>query len=207
MNGVESSCNEIADPEPKATQITAVEVVDEGDVMILSDDPGNSLTAAIRIVEKFKENAPGLPTKIWNKQVKGPWWYNITYENWFILVGIYRLEKLGSSAIGAGIKQAMEQRYGGNIGTDLTWRNHPVDHGQHARHLLTQVATKVIELQETITELQKAVKDQQKISKALLVITKVPRRLPKTTTNEWRIGPATVKKMTMRSICSYLSRE
>ncbi|KAF5668061.1 hypothetical protein FCIRC_9707 [Fusarium circinatum] len=167
----------MADPEPKATLTTAVEVVDEGDVMILSDDPGNSLTvddlpvgvlkdankqAATQIVKISKEKAPGMPTKMWNKQFRGRWWYNITYENRFILVGIYGLEKLGRSVIGAGIKQAIEQRYGGNIGTDLTWRNYPVDHGQHARYLLTQVATKVVEPQETITELQKAITELKK---------------------------------------------
>ncbi|KAF5553344.1 hypothetical protein FMEXI_2478 [Fusarium mexicanum] len=137
----------MADHGPKATPTTVVEVVDEGDVMILSDDPRNSLTvddlpmgvlkdtnkqAATQIVEIFKEKSAGMP------------------------------RELGGSTIGAGIKQAMEQRYGGNIGTDLTWRNHPVDHGQHARQLLTQVAAKVVEQQNTITELQKTITELKK---------------------------------------------
>ncbi|KAF4496399.1 hypothetical protein FAGAP_7446, partial [Fusarium agapanthi] len=99
---------------------------------------------------------------MWNNQVKGPWWYNITYGNWFLLVGIYALEKLENSAIGAGIRSSMQTRNGGDIGTDLAWRNHPVDHGQQARHLLTQVATEVVELQKTVN-------DQQKIIQKLVV--------------------------------------
>ncbi|KAF5652250.1 hypothetical protein F25303_3522 [Fusarium sp. NRRL 25303] len=36
--------NEMAGPKPKATPATVVEVADEGGVVILSDDPVNSLT-------------------------------------------------------------------------------------------------------------------------------------------------------------------
>ncbi|PNP82020.1 hypothetical protein FNYG_04581 [Fusarium nygamai] len=101
---------------------------------------------------------------MWDKQVKGPWWLNITYENWFILVGIYGLGKLERSAVGAGIKSSVQRRYGGDIGTDLTWRNHPVDQGQHARHLLTQLAAKFGEHQQTVDQQQKTIQklvDQQ----------------------------------------------
>jgi hypothetical protein len=68
---------------------------------------------------------------MWDKQVRGAFWLSITYEHWFILVGIYGLEKLEYSAVGAGIRSSIERRYGGDIGTDLTWRNHPVDQGLH----------------------------------------------------------------------------
>ncbi|KAF4496400.1 hypothetical protein FAGAP_7447 [Fusarium agapanthi] len=69
----------MADHEPKATTPAIVEVANEDDVMIISDDPVNSLTvddlpmgvlkdankeAAIRIAEMFKEKAPGMPTKV-----------------------------------------------------------------------------------------------------------------------------------------------
>ncbi|SCN76418.1 uncharacterized protein FFB20_05271 [Fusarium fujikuroi] len=73
---------------------------------------------------------------MWDKQVRGPWWYNITYENWFVLVGIYGLGKLNASAAGAAIR---------------------VDQGQHARHLLIQLATRFGKLQRTIDKQQKTI--------------------------------------------------
>ncbi|KAG4258141.1 hypothetical protein FPRO03_03096 [Fusarium proliferatum] len=66
----------MAGPKPRATPATVVEVADEGGVVILSDDPVNSLTVddlpmgvlkdankqtAAQIVEMFKEKAPGTP--------------------------------------------------------------------------------------------------------------------------------------------------
>ncbi|KAG5754610.1 hypothetical protein H9Q70_002802 [Fusarium xylarioides] len=205
----------MADPEPGAAPATVVEVAEEDDVVIISDDPMNSLTvedlpmgvlkddnkqAAIRIIEMFKEKAPSMPRqvrdeildllkkgafhhntssrtepshhplaeKMWDRQVKGPWWYHITYENWFVLVGIYGLEKLERSAVGPGIRSSIERRYGGDIGIDLTWRNHPVDQGQHARHLLTQLAAKFGEHHRTADQLQKTVNKLQKIAQKLL---------------------------------------
>ncbi|SCV35892.1 uncharacterized protein FFB14_05786 [Fusarium fujikuroi] len=79
-----------------------------------------------------------------DKQVRGPWWYNITYENWFVLVGIYGLGKLKTSAAGAGTR---------------------IDQGQHARPLLTQLVTRVGKLRRTVEEqqktIQKLVEEQQ----------------------------------------------
>ncbi|KLP23361.1 uncharacterized protein FFB20_05312 [Fusarium fujikuroi] len=193
----------MSDLQSNPTSATAIEVA-EDDIMIISDDPTNSLTvddlpmgvlkdinkqAAIQIIEIFKEKAPSMPPKVrdkiisllkegafhhnkssrtkpschplaekmWDKQVKGPWWFNITYEHWFILVGIYGLAKLEASAVGAGIKSSIQRRYGGDLGTDLTWRNHPVDQGQHSRHLLTQLAVRVSELQRTVDQQQKTI--------------------------------------------------
>ncbi|KAF5621912.1 hypothetical protein F52700_10785 [Fusarium sp. NRRL 52700] len=128
---------EMAGHGQKATTPAMIEVADKGDVMIISNDPVNSLTvdnlpmgilkdankeAAIRVVKTFTEKALGMPTKYEIRlQVKGPIWYNITYENWFILVGFYGLEKLQKSD---DIKRVMGQRYGDNIATDVTWRNY-----------------------------------------------------------------------------------
>ncbi|KLP12795.1 Uncharacterized protein LW94_9312 [Fusarium fujikuroi] len=105
---------------------------------------------------------------MWDKQVRGPWWYNITYENWFVLVGIYGLGKLNASAAGAAIRGSVQRRYGGDIGTDLTWRNHLVDQGQHARHLLIQLATRFGKLQRTIDKQQETVYQQQKTIQKLV---------------------------------------
>ncbi|KAG5810622.1 hypothetical protein H9Q74_001502 [Fusarium xylarioides] len=156
----------MADPEPGAAPATVVEVAEEDDVVIISDDPMNSLTvedlpmgvlkddnkqAAIRIIEMFKEKAPSMPRqvrdeildllkkgafhhntssrtepshhplaeKMWDRQVKGPWWYHITYENC-------------------------------------------------ARHLLTQLAAKFGEHHRTADQLQKTVNKLQKIAQKLL---------------------------------------
>ncbi|VTT55814.1 unnamed protein product [Fusarium fujikuroi] len=156
----------MAGPKPRATPATVVEVADEGGVVILSDDPVNSLTVdglpmgvlkdankqtAAQIVEMFKEKAPGTPR-----------------ENWFVLVGIYGLGKLNASAAGAAIRGSVQRRYGGDIGTDLTWRNHLVDQGQHARHLLIQLATRFGKLQRTIDKQQETVYQQQKTIQKLV---------------------------------------
>ncbi|KAF4944188.1 hypothetical protein FGADI_12861 [Fusarium gaditjirri] len=69
----------MAETEPKATPATIVEAADKDFVMILSDDPVNSLTvkdlpmghwkdadkqAATRIIEMFKEKAPSMPQQV-----------------------------------------------------------------------------------------------------------------------------------------------
>ncbi|QGI66243.1 hypothetical protein CEK26_010196 [Fusarium fujikuroi] len=156
----------MAGPKPRATPATVVEVADEGGVVILSDDPVNSLTVdglpmgvlkdankqtAAQIVEMFKEKAPGTPREV--------------HDN---ILSIYGLGKLNASAAGAAIRGSVQRRYGGDIGTDLTWRNHLVDQGQHARHLLIQLATRFGKLQRTIDKQQETVYQQQKTIQKLV---------------------------------------
>ncbi|KAM0438737.1 hypothetical protein ACHAPT_001494 [Fusarium lateritium] len=78
-------------------------------------------------------------------QVGAPMWPNMTYPNWFIVVGIYgdRIRQLPLLLIG----RAMSARYGWDLLVDLHYHHGPRDDGQHMVRLLTQV-TQIVHDQE-----------------------------------------------------------
>ncbi|KAG4284254.1 hypothetical protein FPRO06_08633 [Fusarium proliferatum] len=96
----------MAGPKPRATPATVVEVADEGGVVILSDDPVNSLTV---------DDLPMGVLKDANKQTA------------------------------AHIVEMFKEKA-------------PVDQGQHARHLLTQLATRFGKLQRTVDKQQETIR-------------------------------------------------
>ncbi|KAH7236177.1 hypothetical protein BKA59DRAFT_459720 [Fusarium tricinctum] len=56
---------------------------------------------------KIRPSKHQLCQKMWDSEVKSPNWIHITYENWFILFGIYDQKKLSESSGGKGIMKAL----------------------------------------------------------------------------------------------------
>ncbi|KAF5652251.1 hypothetical protein F25303_3523 [Fusarium sp. NRRL 25303] len=105
----------------------------------------------------FKEKAPGMPREVRDNIL------SLLKEG-----GFHHNKSSRTNSVGAAIRGSVQRSYGGDIGTDLAWRNHPVDQGQHARHLLTQLATRFGKLQRTVDKQQKTIDQQQETIRKLV---------------------------------------
>ncbi|KAF5027292.1 hypothetical protein F66182_586 [Fusarium sp. NRRL 66182] len=97
--------------------------------------------------------------QMWNDATHLPIWLNITYENWFILVGVFGHDKMAKSAF-RGVKDAVAARYRGRMAENLEWTNYPMDDGEHAGELVAQLCEELAALKREVQGL-KAQNDAQ----------------------------------------------
>ncbi|KAF5644209.1 uncharacterized protein FTJAE_2899 [Fusarium tjaetaba] len=89
-----------------------------------------------------------------------PKWFNITYERWFILVGVYGVKKLRQEC--QGIVDAVLTRCGEELDKSLTYKRGPDDSKPHVTALITQLsdtAAKQQKLQKEIDHLRLVVEE------------------------------------------------
>ncbi|KAI6775281.1 hypothetical protein HG530_002039 [Fusarium avenaceum] len=97
---------------------------------------------------KIRPSKHQLCQKMWDSEFKSPNRIHITYENWFILSGVYDQKKLSESTGGNGIMKALQRRYGYDPSTSLAYRNGPLNVGLHEREFMTQISSIVLKHEE-----------------------------------------------------------
>ncbi|XEV03778.1 hypothetical protein FSHL1_009065 [Fusarium sambucinum] len=98
---------------------------------------------------QFQHNAQSIfqPLKhqlsihMYDEEVGEANWISVTYERWFILVGIYGWDTLREHA--DGIRKAVVMRYGEPIDGDLTFKNSSDNSGSIVRPFLSQLGDEV----------------------------------------------------------------
>ncbi|RSM20399.1 hypothetical protein CDV31_000623 [Fusarium ambrosium] len=83
----------------------------------------------------------------------GPVWHNATYENWFLVAGVYegRLKNAPLSYIA----RVVSSRYGWDLSKDLRYKHGPTEQSRpRLSSMVTQMAATLVELQERIHELE-----------------------------------------------------
>ncbi|KIL89548.1 hypothetical protein FAVG1_07128 [Fusarium avenaceum] len=90
---------------------------------------------------KIRPSEHQLCQKMWDSEVMSPNWINITYENWFILSGVYDQKKLSEISGVKGIMKALVRRYGYDLSNSLAYKNGPLNAGLHAREFVTQTGS------------------------------------------------------------------
>lgn len=103
---------------------------------------------------KIRPSKHQLCQKMWDSEFKSLNWIHITYENWFILSGVYDQKKLSESSGGKGIMKALLRRYGQSIGTSLAYKNGPIDAGTHVQAFITQLGDRVLSNTEEMSKLK-----------------------------------------------------
>lgn len=93
---------------------------------------------------KIRPSKHQLCQKMWDSEARAPNWIHITYENWFILSGVYDQKKLSESTGGNSIMKALQRRYGYDLSTNLAYRNGLLNAGLHAREFVTQISSIVL---------------------------------------------------------------
>ncbi|KAG5752099.1 hypothetical protein H9Q69_008886 [Fusarium xylarioides] len=80
-----------------------------------------------------------------------PKWINITYERWFILVGVYGVKTLRQEC--QGIVGAVLTRCGEELDKSLTYKHGPDDSKPHVSALITQMSDTIAKQQKAIDHL------------------------------------------------------
>ncbi|KAF4434774.1 hypothetical protein FACUT_7677 [Fusarium acutatum] len=83
-----------------------------------------------------------------------PKWMNITYERWFILVGVYGVKTLRQEC--QGIVGAVLTRCGEELDKSLTHKHGPDDSKPHVNSLITQMSDTIAKQQKAIDHLKLA---------------------------------------------------
>ncbi|KAF5598985.1 hypothetical protein FPCIR_2631 [Fusarium pseudocircinatum] len=86
-----------------------------------------------------------------------PKWFNITYERWFILVGVYGVKKLRQEC--QGIVDAVLTRCGEELDNSLTYKRGPDDSKSHVGTLITQMSDTIAKQQKVIDRLSLVVEE------------------------------------------------
>lgn len=84
-----------------------------------------------------------------------PKWMNVTYERWFILVGVYGVKTLRQE--GQGIVDAVLTRCGEELDKSLAYQHGPDDSKPHFSVLITQMSDTIAKQQQKIDRLNLAV--------------------------------------------------
>ncbi|KAF5721046.1 hypothetical protein FGLOB1_407 [Fusarium globosum] len=84
-----------------------------------------------------------------------PKWMNITYERWFILVGVYGVKTLRQEC--QGIVDAVLTRCGEELDRSLAYQHGPDDSKPHFSVLITQMSDTIAKQQKEIDHLKLAV--------------------------------------------------
>lgn len=86
-------------------------------------------------------------------------WINVTYERWFILIGVYGWSMLRDYA--DGIRKAVVMRYGEPLDGDLTFKNSSDNSGSIVRPFLSQLADEVSIWGPMTRQLEQMIRQQE----------------------------------------------
>ncbi|KAF4962784.1 hypothetical protein FSARC_9159 [Fusarium sarcochroum] len=109
---------------------------------------------------KHKPKHHRIYSEMWDQEIGAPKWLNTIYERWFILVGVFGMEVLEKKC--KGIMDAIVRRYRWDLDKDLTYRNGPIDEGEHVRCIVAELWAESSERDVSLQELRRTTETMRK---------------------------------------------